>query len=52
MKNKSCTEDDEVKMAREEDETLEDYVEEEFIKSDEDGIDDGGDIQDISNDDE
>ena len=53
MKNKSRAEDDEFEVAREEDEILEEYVEEEFVKSDEDNyIDDGGDIQNISSDDE
>ena len=45
LKNKSCAEDDEFDMAQEEDEILEEYVEEEFVESNEDDdIDDGGDI--------
>ena len=40
-------------MLIEEDETLEEYIEEEIIKSNgDDDINDGGDIQDISSDDE
>ena len=53
LKNMSGAEDDEVEMAREEDETLEEYVEGEFVGSDEDeDIDDDGDIQDINSDNE
>ena len=49
----SHVEDNDVEMILEEDETLEEYIEEEFVESDEDDdIDDGGDIQDISSDDE
>ena len=53
LKNKSRVEDDVFDMQGEEDETLEEYVQEEVVKSEEDdAIYDGGDIQDISNDDE
>ena len=53
LKNVSHVEDNDVEMTLEEDETLEEYIEEEFVESDEDDdIDDGGDIQDISSDDE
>ena len=51
LKHKSHAEDDEFDMAWEEDKTLEEYVEEEFVESDEDDdIDDCGDIQDLSSD--
>ena len=40
-------------MLGEEDETLKEYVEEEIVESDEDDdVNDGGDIQDISSNDE
>ena len=53
LKIKSQVEDDNSDMLEDEDETLEEYVEEEVIKfKEDDDINDGGDIQDISSDDE
>ena len=53
LKNKSCTKDDDSYMLGEEDETLEEYIKEEVLESEEDDdINNGGDIQDISSDDE
>ena len=53
LNNKSHSEDDEFDILDEEDETLEEYIEEDVIESDEDDdINDGGDIQDISSDEE
>ena len=53
LKNKSHAEDGDSDMLGEEDETLEVYIEKEVFESEEDDdINDGGDIQDISNDDE
>ena len=53
LKNKSLAEDDKFEKAREKDDILKEYVEEKFVKFDEDDdIDDGGDIQDIRSDDE
>ena len=50
LKDKSAVDDF---INDEDDETLEEYLEEEFVESkDDDDINDGGDIQDISSDDE
>ena len=52
LKNATRTEDDDFDMVGEEDKTLEDYVEEDIVESDEDDdINEGGDIQEISSDD-
>ena len=51
LNNKSCTEDDEFDMLGEDNETLEEYLEDDVVEFDEDDdINDGGDIQDISSD--
>ena len=53
MKNKSRTKDGDFDMLEEEDEILEEYIEEEVVESEEDdNLNDGGEIQYISSDDE
>ena len=53
LNNKSYAEDDEFDMLGEEDETLKEYIEEDVVETNEDDdINNGGDIQDISSDDE
>ena len=53
LNNKSRAEDDEFDMLGEEDETLKEYVEQYVMEyNEDDDINDGGDIQDISSDNE
>ena len=53
LKNKSRVEDDDFDILGEEDETLEEYVDEKVVESEEDDdINDSGDIQDISSNDD
>ena len=53
LKNTTHAKDDDFDMLGEEDETLEEYIEEEVVEFNEgDNINEGGDIQDISSDNE